>query len=54
MQTQTTKEEVKQALYLMEANKAPGPNGFQANFFEKNWNIMGKDVSYAVKELLKK
>lgn len=38
----------------MDANKAPELDGFQVGFFQKNWEIMGKDVQYAVKELFKK
>lgn len=34
-----TKEEVKEALMAMSPLKAPGPDGFHAMFYQKNWDI---------------
>jgi hypothetical protein len=33
--TPFTKEEVKNAVFNMEHNKAPGPDGFPAEFYQK-------------------
>jgi len=39
-----TSEEVYLALPTMEPFKAPGPNGYQALFFQKYWGLVGKNV----------
>lgn len=35
--TLCTAAEVKDALFSMSPTKSPGPDGFQAIFFQKNW-----------------
>ncbi|XP_031105595.1 uncharacterized protein LOC116010359 [Ipomoea triloba] len=37
-------EEIKQALFDMDPCKAPGPDGFTAGFYQKAWDIVGKDL----------
>lgn len=37
-----TVAEVKRALFEMGSNKAPGPDGFHAAFFQRNWDIVGR------------
>lgn len=39
-----TRTEVYQALEEMGPFKAPRPDGFQALFFQRNWNIVGNSV----------
>jgi hypothetical protein len=41
-------EEIKDTLFHMHANKAPGPNGFHANFFRSSWSIVDKEVIAAI------
>jgi hypothetical protein len=43
-----TEEEVKTALFQMFSTKAPGPDGFPAHFFQRNWDICGDDVTRMV------
>jgi hypothetical protein len=43
-----TAEEVKNALFIMKPNKAPGPDGFTAGFFQRHWQLIGNDVCAAV------
>lgn len=37
-------QEIKQALFEMDACKAPGPDGFNASFYQKSWAIVGKSL----------
>ncbi|GJX51879.1 RNA-directed DNA polymerase, eukaryota [Tanacetum coccineum] len=46
-----TDKEVKDAMFGIDDNKAPGPDGFSAKFLKKVWSIMGKDVCNAIKEI---
>ncbi|KAL5822624.1 hypothetical protein ACOSQ4_020524 [Xanthoceras sorbifolium] len=39
-----TRAEVRSAVFEMGPNKAPGPDGFHALFFQKFWNVVGEDV----------
>jgi hypothetical protein len=32
----------------MKPNKAPGPDGFIAGFFQRHWQLIGNDVCAAV------
>lgn len=38
-------EEVHNALFGMAPWKAPGPDGFHASFFQKNWNLVGENTT---------
>nr|GEU38750.1 RNA-directed DNA polymerase, eukaryota, reverse transcriptase zinc-binding domain protein [Tanacetum cinerariifolium] len=42
--------EIKEALFDIDEQKAPGPDGFSAKFFKAAWNIIGKDMCLAVQE----
>ncbi len=39
-----TEEEVKQAIIQMEHNKAPGPDGFPAEFYQVFWEVIKEDL----------
>jgi hypothetical protein len=45
-------EEVKIALFEMYPTKAPGPDGFPAHFFQRNWELCGAEVTKAVLRIL--
>nr|KAJ0213104.1 hypothetical protein LSAT_V11C400156970 [Lactuca sativa] len=45
-----TNEEIKAALFDIDDDKAPGPDGFSARFFKAMWSIIGEDFCMAVKE----
>nr|GEU65417.1 RNA-directed DNA polymerase, eukaryota, reverse transcriptase zinc-binding domain protein [Tanacetum cinerariifolium] len=42
--------EIKEAMFLIDGNKASGHGGFSSLFFKRAWNIVGEDVCKAVKE----
>jgi len=39
-----TSSEIKEAMFSLKRNKAPGPDGYPADFFKKTWDIVGQDV----------
>lgn len=39
-----TPSEIKDALFDIHADKAPGPDGFSASFFQSNWDVIGASV----------
>jgi len=43
-------EETSDALFQIGPLKAPGPDGFPARFFQRNWEILREDVTRAVKD----
>ncbi|CAH9085418.1 unnamed protein product [Cuscuta europaea] len=45
-----TNKEIKDALFDIGDDKAPGPDGYSSAFFKKNWNIVGEDVIRSTKE----
>ncbi|CAN1844985.1 Transposon TX1 uncharacterized 149 kDa protein [Linum perenne] len=49
-----TKEEFKEALFTMEANKAPGPDGFNPGFYQYFWDLIGDDIYEAGKGWLER
>jgi hypothetical protein len=48
-----TDQEIGDALFQIGPLKAPGPDGFPARFFQRNWGIMKEDVIGAVKHFFK-
>jgi hypothetical protein len=49
-----TKEEIRQALWHMHPNKAPGPDGFNPAFFQHYWDICGDDIWRAANSWLER
>ncbi|GKC98183.1 hypothetical protein Tco_1168458 [Tanacetum coccineum] len=50
MVREVTDNEIKTAMFGINDNKAPGPNGYTAYFFKKAWDVVSFDVCRAVKE----
>ncbi|MCI38529.1 CNGC5-like protein, partial [Trifolium medium] len=47
-----TREELKEALFQMHPDKAPGPDGFNPAFYQHFWDFCGNDIFEAAKEWL--
>lgn len=45
-------DEIQRALFSMAHPKAPGPDGFQANFYQSNWDILGNSVCSMVRNIM--
>ncbi|XP_074266000.1 uncharacterized protein LOC141588456 [Silene latifolia] len=43
-----TKEEVKQVIFQIPDDKAPGPDGYSSKFYKDSWDIIGEEVTNAV------
>jgi hypothetical protein len=50
LEKEVTKEEIREILFSMKSNNAPGPDGYTAEFFEAAWHIVGKEVVAAIKD----
>lgn len=46
-----TREEIHRAIRCMGGFKAPGPNGFQAIFYQTQWNIVGGDFCNLIMDI---
>ncbi|GKE37510.1 hypothetical protein Tco_1460915, partial [Tanacetum coccineum] len=43
-------EEIKAALFSMEDDKAPGPDGFSSKFFKASWSVVGPEFTKAIQD----
>ena len=39
-----TEDEVREAMFMMHPEKAPGPDGMTALFFQHSWHIIKRDL----------
>jgi hypothetical protein len=45
-----TEKEVKEAIFEMKPNKAPGPDGFPVEFYQRFWEVIKYDLMVLFKE----
>ncbi|KAK3212586.1 hypothetical protein Dsin_017292 [Dipteronia sinensis] len=53
MDRDVTNDEIREVCFSLHPNKAPGPDGFNAHFFKKTWDIVGEDVINAIQEFFR-
>lgn len=41
-------QEIKDALFAIRPDKAPGPDGFSASFFQTNWDVVGPAITMEI------
>lgn len=51
LNNKVSKEEVKQAIFYMKPWRAPGPDGFPADFYQRSWGIVGESVCSFISRL---
>ena len=49
-----TRDEIKRTVFSMSKNRAPGPDGFPADFYISCWEIVGMDVVEAIMEVFRR
>uniref|UniRef100_A0A1S3YZT0 Endonuclease/exonuclease/phosphatase domain-containing protein n=1 Tax=Nicotiana tabacum TaxID=4097 RepID=A0A1S3YZT0_TOBAC len=47
-----TVKEVKHAMFSIDVNKSPGPDGYGSGFYRDAWSIIGNDVTAAILEFM--
>ncbi|GJR13403.1 putative RNA-directed DNA polymerase [Tanacetum coccineum] len=45
-----SEKEIKDALFSIEDDKAPGPDGFSSKFFKASWSVVGPEVTMAIQD----
>jgi hypothetical protein len=53
LERDVTAEEIKKTIFSMKSNKAPGPDGYTAEFYKSSWHIVGGDVIEAIQNFFR-
>lgn len=48
LEREVSKEEIREVIFKMPANKAPGPYGYTTEFFKDAWPVIGEDLTIVV------
>lgn len=54
MNREITEEEVKKAIWTLQPDKSPGPDGFSINFYRDHWYLIKKDLVKMMKGIQRK
>eukprot|EP00253_Pinus_taeda_P010548 PITA_10548 len=54
LEQEPTEEEIREAIFSMQQDKAPGPDGFTVAFYRYHWDIIKKDFVRMVKNAFRK
>lgn len=46
-----TASEIRTTLFSIHPDKAPGPDGFPASFFQTNWSVVGKKIIEEIRDI---
>ncbi|KAL0451185.1 UNVERIFIED_CONTAM: hypothetical protein Slati_1096600 [Sesamum latifolium] len=53
MSRPVNQEKVKEAIFDIAEDKAPGPNGFSSGFYKAAWSVIGDEITGAVQEFFR-
>ena len=53
LQSDVSNDEIKEVLFSLHFEKAPGPDGYTAHFYKHSWNIVRDDFTAAVRSFFK-
>ncbi|KAH7866207.1 hypothetical protein Vadar_017075 [Vaccinium darrowii] len=53
MISEISNQEIKETFMSLNPNKAPGPDGYNAGFFQKSWSVVGNEVTSAVRSFFR-
>ncbi|GJU84848.1 RNA-directed DNA polymerase, eukaryota, reverse transcriptase zinc-binding domain protein [Tanacetum coccineum] len=53
MTEEVSNDEIKNAIFDINSNKASGPDGFSSGFFKKAWEVIGNDFCLVMKEFFR-
>lgn len=42
--------EIKETMFSIDSDRAPGPDGFNSHFYKASWDIVGSEIIAAIKE----
>lgn len=45
-----TRDEIKRAVFSIDEDRAPGPDGYSSKFFKASWEVIGEEVTAAISE----
>lgn len=51
LQQEVNEEEIKESMFSIKDDKAPGPDGYNSVFFKRGWSIVGCSVIKAIQSL---
>ncbi|XP_028099519.1 uncharacterized protein LOC114299048 [Camellia sinensis] len=53
LSSEVTDKEIYDIFWSLKSNKVPGPDGYSASFFKKSWEVVGKEVTEAIRSFFR-